>query len=122
MKRIVALLLVAICVVSFVGCSGGSVATGVYKLESFMGMDIDAANELYGANGGEGSIDELFILELKSGNKAVFTIQGEKAELDYKISGDTITLSGQGESLSGTFKDGKITLSIEGVELIFAKK
>ena len=78
MKRIVALLLVAICVVSFVGCSGGSVATGVYKLESFMGMDIDAANELYGANGGEGSIDELFILELKSGNKAVFTIQGER--------------------------------------------
>ena len=121
-RRIVAMVLLVVALVALVGCSSGGGVTGTYKLTKFMGMDIEQANSLYGLGGGEGSLEEMFIITLKSGGKCDFEIDGEKQEVDYKISGENITMSYQGESISGTIKGGVITLSVEGIELEFTKK
>lgn len=121
-RRIIALVLLLVAMAVLAGCSRVGGATGTYKLTKFMGMDIEQANALYGMGGGEGSLEDMFIITLKAGGKADFEIEGEKQEVDYKIDGENIVLSYQGESLSGTIKDGVITLSVEGIELEFTKK
>ena len=122
MKKLIALALVMIAVVSLVGCGGKNGATGTYKIVSFMGMEIEQANSLYNLGGGEGNIEDLFVLQLQSGGKATFTSNGQKAEGTYSIDGKSISLTVEGETLTGTIEDGKITLSIEGIELVFEKK
>lgn len=121
-KRMISLVLVIAAIMMLVGCSGGSKVTGTYKLTKFMGMDIEQANSLYGLGGGEGSLEDMFLLTLKSGGKCDFEVDGEKQEVDYKINGENIELSYEGESISGTIKDGVITLSIQEFELEFTKK
>ncbi|MCR5005041.1 MAG: hypothetical protein K6A77_03965 [Clostridiales bacterium] len=121
-RRIIALVLLVAALIALVGCSGGGGATGTYKLTKFMGMEIEQANSLYGLGGGEGSLEDMFVLTLKSGGKADFEVDGEKQEVNYKISGENIELSLDGESINGTIKDKVITLSVEGIELEFTKK
>lgn len=121
-RRIIALVLLIAALTALVGCSGGGGFTGTYKLTKFMGMEIEQANSLYGLGGGEGSLEDMFIITLKSGGKADFEVDGEKQEVNYKISGENIELSLDGESINGTIKDKVITLSVEGIELEFTKK
>ena len=53
-------------------------------------------------------------VELKSGGKATFFSDDEAEEVSWKVSGDTLTLTAQGEDLSGTIKDGVITFNLDG--------
>ncbi|MBO4897627.1 MAG: hypothetical protein J5590_04960 [Clostridia bacterium] len=58
-----------------------------------------------------------FTLELKDDNTALMNLgEDEPEELEYTVEGDTITLTAEGESLSGTIEDGKIVLDFSPVE------
>lgn len=92
---------------------------GVYKLYTIVDMTIQEYADLF-----EVSVEEaekIMTLELKSGGKAVFTSDGESETVDWKVDGEKLVLSAEGETLEGTIKDGIITLDFDG-ESIQLKK
>ena len=113
MKKIVKVLSAAVLVVmlgvTLVACGG---VKGTYECEiTVMGSTVTTT------------------LELKDGDKCVMSanaggISSEK-EGTYKVDGDKITLTVGANSVTGTLKDGKITIAMEGegsTEITYTKK
>lgn len=110
MKKIVkvlsAMALVLVLGVTLVACGG---VTGTYECEiSVMGSTVTTT------------------LELKDGDECVMTanIGGISSEEKgtYKIDGDKITLTIDGDSLEGTIANNEIVITQDGVKMTFKKK
>ena len=63
----------------------------------------------------------MLVLELKADGTCVFTYEEESIELKWKVEGEKIILSYEGESIEGTIKDGIVTMEM-GEETIELKK
>ncbi len=120
MKRILAFVLSAVMLLSLCACGGSDPNVGVYTLSSLMGYSVEDYAEAAGLTVEEAT--ETFKLELKNGGKAVFTIDGDPTDVNWKLDGETFTLCDSEESLDGTLKDGEITLDFEGYEVVLAKQ
>ena len=117
MKKAIAIVLLAVMILGLLAaCGGGNNGEkkllGTYKLYMLADMTIKEYADLF-----EVSVEEaekIMTLELKSGGKAVFTSDGESETVDWKVDGEKLVLSAEGETLEGTIKDGIITLDFDG--------
>ena len=94
-------------------------AEGTYYLSSMMGMDMKAFAAASGVT--EEEAQEMMMVEVKDKDTAVFTSDGESSEVKLTIDGDKITMEAEGEVLEGTLKDGVMTLTFDGVDVILTK-
>lgn len=137
MKRIVALVLVLLLVVSVFTACGGSSLEGVYKVREIDGkeplayfteqaeeyeMDVETVLGFLGLD--TDSLGELITIELKSGGTAVVSskmTEEENAEGTWKQDGEKIIVTIDGEDQEFTLKDGKLIVELEGMSMTLAK-
>ena len=136
MKRIVSLTLVVLMVAAlFVGCGGGdSNPVGTYSFKSIngksledyfadykdqaeaAGMDFDALLALMGID--LSHPEEFMKLELMEGGKLTLTakmsVAEETKEGTWELNGDKLTMTVDGDPQECTFKNGEITMTMDG--------
>ena len=120
-KRIVAAVLM-LAVMAFALCSCGSKVDGTYVISDYNGQSLDAALELFKAAGTEMTAEQLCTFKFANGKEVTVTFMGESKTGEYSVSGDTITMTLDGESASATLKDGKIVWSKDGETMTLSKK
>ena len=114
MKKTLAVLLAIVCVISLCACGNAgsnSKAYGVYKAKTLGGLE-----EMLGEEALEG-----FTLEIKDDKKIELTFDGETSTGEYTIDGEKFVLKDAEDEIEGTYKDGVITIEIEGIECTFEK-
>ncbi len=141
MKRIVSIALVVLMIAAlFAGCSGSSSPEGTYKIKSINGKDVKSYfKESMGALAGEGeeitdeqidailalmginNIDEFVTFTLEEGGNFKASMMGEEQTGTWKLEGDKLTMTIDGDDATGTFKDGEITIEMEGESMVLAK-
>lgn len=110
-----ALFVMTVCLGAALAACGGKVA-GVYECEMEMG-----------------GVKSVLTLELKEDETFTVTAKGEvggvsheeeMAKGTYKVDGDkiTFTVEGESETMEATVKDGDIVMSQEGVSVTYKKK
>lgn len=121
MKKLLVFFLVFAMLFSLAACGGkdkGGDASdpnlGVYKGTVVTMFDVDGPmSEVYP---GENSI------ELKSGDKCVFILDGDKIDCDWKLEGTALTIDIEGVECKGTLKDGVIVFDFMGLmDMTFVK-
>ena len=122
MKKTLTLVLAAVLLLGLLAAcgGGGSKYEGTYVLSKLSDWTVEEYADLL-----EISLEEAqdsFKIVLKSGGKAEFYEDGDLEALNWKVDGEKITLSAEGESLEGTIKDGKITFDMDGDVLELTKK
>lgn len=92
--------------------------------EAYVGKWIPVAGEAYGVTLTGDDISG-FELELKSGGKAVFTVDGESENVKWKSDGDVVTLTVSGTDMTATVKDNAMVfenMMETELKLTFAKE
>jgi ABC-type glycerol-3-phosphate transport system substrate-binding protein len=114
--KILAILLAAVLLAALGGCGNGSSLSGKYTLTDLVVDDESYfTEEMMEAYSGT-------YMEFLSGGKMTYTMYGETAEGTFQLDGDAITVTVDGESLSGKVESGKITLnSPDGTSMIYEK-
>ena len=126
-KRILALLMALAMMVTLVACSGGNSGgknpSGTYTLvkmssgeeeitmeemEEIAGMDIEVTLEL--------TEDNKFTLDMG------ILAEGENTSGTWKMDGDSLILSAEGDDVSVTYDDKTIVMDMEGEVLTFEKQ
>ncbi|MBR6114839.1 MAG: hypothetical protein IKQ10_06590 [Oscillospiraceae bacterium] len=103
MKRALAIILLAILALSLVGCGGEPDPNeGVYvgRTGSMGGISVAVESAFPGG----------FSAELKSGGKAVLTIDGTDYSVKWAVDGDAIEITAADTTLTGTVSDGVMVL------------
>ncbi len=121
-RRVVAIALTALLLVALLAACGGggdSKYVGKYYMSKIADWTVKEYADLLGIS--EQEAKEFMWVELKSGGKGTFTSDEDVEEITWKVSGDKITLTAQGEDLEGTIKDGVITFDLDG-EVLELKK
>ena len=110
----------ALVVMWVLGVFGGGKGTdGTYKLNSAKMYGMEVNEDQFSTFG----LDvNKFKITVK-GSKATLEMAGQSTEADVKFSGSTVTFTGGGESIEGTYTEGAgtITISYNGVEMTFKK-
>ena len=117
MKKIIALLLVIVMLLSLTACGGGEPDpnAGIYQgIRGEMDGIVLTMEELYPGES---------YLELKSGGKANLVLEGDKITGKWTLEGEKFNLVVEGEDCPGTLKDGIVTFDFTGIGmfLTFAK-
>lgn len=127
MKKAIAIVLLAVMILGLLAACGGGDGKyiGKYQFSKATSegetVTLDDYADMMGISVDE--VKDMICLELKSGGKGTFTMGDEPAEVTWKIDGEKITLTAEGENAEGTIKNGVISLGIEGetLELVKAK-
>jgi hypothetical protein len=122
MKKLLALVLSLVMVLSLTACGGGKDYSGTYKVTAVKSDDIELkkGDELWKTAFPDDS--SLPYIELKKDDKCTISFDDDNTDGKYSVDGDKITITADKEDVKGTIKDGKITLTIEGAEMVFEKK
>ena len=105
-KKMIAILLSLLLVLSLTACGGGSASTdpnaGLYTASTveMLGVEIDAADAFTSG----------FTIELKDKGRCALVVDGKKANGKWTLEGTTFTLDGGGIKCEGTLEGGVITL------------
>ncbi len=124
-RKVLAILLAALMLTALLAaCGGGSGGgsnkfVGKYYLSRLDEWTVKEYADLVGMT--EQEAKESMYLELKSGGKATFCMDDEPDEVNWKVEGEKITLSLDGDSMEGTIKDNVITFDLEGEILELTK-
>ena len=111
MKKILSLMLAALLLLSFAGCSSGDDENdpnlGVYtaKTAEYRGLTVEV-NQFF---------EQGFSIELKSGGKCKLTADGETANGKWTLEGTKFHVNGGGIDCDGTLENGVIRLDYDGV-------
>lgn len=140
MKRVISLALAVLMIAAlFVGCSNGP--EGTYKVKTIDGQDystyVDMMVGMFAAFGGDQSgmdTDQIKALFEKAGSitlKADGVVEMFDVDSDtmtettktgtWKLDGDKITITANGETMEGTIKDGEITITEDGHSMVLVK-
>ena len=119
MKRNIALLLALVMVFTLVACGGKT------DNDTNLGKYVGATVEVFGE---DVNISEIYpdgenYIELRSGGKCVFTLDGDSASGKWKLDGSDIILTVEDADPTGTLKDGVLTIDFwgEGITMTFVK-
>ncbi len=117
MKKMIAMLLALCMVIGLCACGGEKVdeaLLGVYTCyeAETEGMTLPA----------DMIFEEPCTLTLEQGGKGSFYIDGDEFTATYKIAGNGIELTADGDTITGTIKDGLMEIDMEGVMLYMAKE
>jgi len=93
---------------------------GVYKLSGAMGFSLEEFSSMVGMT--EEETADMVQVELKDNGVLELTFDGETEAGTWQVSGDTITLEEEGETIFGTIKDGVITIEIEGETMTLTRE
>ncbi len=115
MKKLLSVLMLAVMMMAFVGCGGkgdsDAPVVGDWKLATIeaMGqtMTVDEFAEL------SGSDDVKMEMSIKADGKFTASLGDISGEGTWEYKEPTLTLSSDGESMTGEYKDGKLTLQME---------
>ena len=135
MKRIVSIALVILMVASlFVACSGSGSASpeGVYKIKTINGQSMKAYfAEMFGSTedevdsllklAGIENIDEYMTFTLKKDGVFTATVMGEEETGTWKLDGEKLTLTIEEDPMECTFKNGEITVDMNGEVMVLGK-
>lgn len=122
-KRVLTLLMALAMIASLAACSGSKSPAGTYQLAKISSggeeMDVQEMTELFGME-----ID--MSLELKDDKSFTWNLgfwgDGEDASGNWKMEGDTLILTAEGEELPVTYDGKTITMDLEGELFTFEKK
>ena len=106
MKRLFALLLVFVMLLSLAACGGDKTNAGVYNAISCeaMGLSLDCEGDW---------------LELKGNGKGKLCLMGEEYNCSWALEGEAFTLKNHGEVFSGTLHNGIITLDFGDMVYVY---
>ena len=123
MKRIITtLLMIATLMILCVGCGKGSKdVSGTYKITSIGGKSVADLQKQYDDAGMDVKIADMFKMELKSDGTFTMEYSGETQSGTYKVDGEKISMTIDGDTEEGTIKDGKITLGSGDDAMEFSK-
>ncbi len=124
-KRILTVLMALVVLVSLAACGGGKNPAGTYELTK-MG---DGSEELTAEELTEIAGTELEItLEMTKDNKFTLNMgilsdeETESVSGTWKLDGDSLILSVEGEELSATYNGKTVAMDMDGVLLTFGKQ
>lgn len=122
-KRVLAIMLAVVLMMSLlVACGnkgGGANVAGVYKVDTLMGMSVAEFAEMAGMS--EDEVADMMKVELKDDGKFAMTSDGDTTEGEWKLDGEKLTLTAEGEAIDTTLKDGVITMDLDGETVTFKK-
>ncbi len=117
MKKLISILLTLAMALGLCACGGPK-----YD-KSRMGVYTCYAVEMLGI---EMKADEVLsqtsTLELKQGGKAKMNIEGTSGSVKYTLDGETITMDIDGETATGTLKDGVLNIEIMSMNMYFIQE
>ncbi|MBQ9269617.1 MAG: hypothetical protein IJ206_08895 [Oscillospiraceae bacterium] len=121
MKRTLSILLAVIMLLSLLTACGGKADPniGVYKLSGAMGYSLEEFAGMMGITEEEAA--DMIQMELKDKGVLALTFDGETETGTWSADGETLTIEDAGESITGTIKDGVITIEIEGESMTLTK-
>ena len=117
MKKILSLMLAVLLLTLALGCSSGDdndPNLGVYtaKTAEYGGFTLDVGQ----------FFEKGFTIELKSGGKATLVFGDEEPDdATWKVDGEKLIFSAEGETLEASIKNGTITLEEDGSVMEFVK-
>ena len=121
MKTPVLLSLFLAAAILLAACSsatGGTDAmTGTWELSSAEASGITLSKEALSSMG----LSESLTMDF-NGGKFTANFAGETGEGTYKIDGDKVTMTAEGEDMVGTLVDNELRIEESGATLIFTKK
>jgi len=120
MKKVLTITLaLALIMTLLAGCGGGSDLSGKFIMTEWE-MGGENYMELLGMAGMSASD---FYIEFLSGGKFKMSVAGDSQEGEFKVSGNTVTLSLDGEGLDAKRNGNKITIEDEDYgKMVFEKK
>lgn len=119
MKRTLVCLLTAILLLSLCACGGGGAAA-----DPNAGKYIGYQADVMGWEPIENIYDEgENYIELKSGGKGTFCLNGEVLKVKWTMDGENLTMTADDQTCTGTLKDGLITIDFfgSGIMMSFTK-
>ena len=122
-KRVLTFLMALAMLVSLVGCGGSKGPAGTYKLTTLnsggMEMSVEEMAALFG-------MDISVTLKLKDDNSFTMDMgvlaEDESISGTWKMSGDTLILTAEGEEISVTYDGKTIVMDMDGEKLTFKKQ
>ena len=125
-KKIVVAMMLVVMMLSVTACGGGNKVAGAYSFESMTeGSTTYTAQQLkdlYSQMGQEIDIDSMFSLEMKSDNTFTMKTDDDSQSGTYTVDGDTVAMTAENETINATYSDGTLTISEDGMTMVFKKK
>ncbi|MCR5736279.1 MAG: hypothetical protein K6G64_01350 [Eubacterium sp.] len=122
MKKILALVLSLMMILSLTACGGSDKYAGTYKVVSVtvQNTTIKKGDDLWKKAFSDES--KLPYMKLDGKGKCTFLFDSETSEGEYSVDGEKITLKDSKESIDGKIKDNQITISAGGADMVFEKE
>ena len=134
MKRILSVTLVVLMAVAlFVGCASKPAATdGVYKIKTVNGkemtaylteeldgaaVDVEAKLKLFGIE----KLEDYMTFALNEDGTLTVSVMGEESVGTWKLDGEKLTLTLDGETMEGTYQNDEITVEMDGDTMVLGK-
>ncbi len=116
MKKLLSVLMLAVMMMAFVGCGGSkgdsdAPVVGDWKLATVEAMGVSMTVDEFAAL--SGSDDVKMEMSIKADGKFSASLGDISGEGTWEYTEPTLTLSSDGESMTGEYKDGKLTLQME---------
>ena len=122
-KQVLIFLMALVMIVSLVGCGGSKNPAGTYKLTALnsggINMNVKELADLF-------EMDIEATLELKDDSSFTldmgFLGEGEITSGTWKINGDSLILTAEGQDLSAAYNGKTVVIDMEGESLTFEKQ
>lgn len=140
MKRAISIVLAILLVAAlFVGCGSSSSSApsesplGTYRAKTVNGKDLksyyteswevenDEQMETMMSLFGVDKLEDLFVLTLKEDGKFTISMMGVAVDGTWTLSGEKLVLTYEGEPVEGEYRNGEITMEMEGDLLVMAR-
>ena len=127
--KVVSLMLVLVCVLGLMACGDKkkSDAVGTYGIQKVemngVSMDLEQLAAVMSTESGEGDLSSIVTLTINEDGTFKLDMsamgESESQEGTWEEKDGKITLKAEGETIEGTYADGLVTLSEEGLSLVF---